>query len=99
MLFIPIATTPSQKLSVSLGGQQCQISLYQKTTGVYLDLSVLNRPIVTTALCRDRVRIVRHGYLGFIGDLAIVDTQGVEDPDYTGFGSRFLLIYLEASDL
>ena len=33
-------------------------------------------------------------YLGFIGDLLFVDTQGVSDPDYTGLGTRYFLIYV-----
>ncbi|WP_420868164.1 phage baseplate plug family protein [Collimonas pratensis] len=99
MLHIPIAATPSQMLSATLGGQQCQISIYQKSTGVYLDLSVVNAPVITAKICQDRVALVRHAYLGFIGDLAFCDTQGVTDPDYSGFGTRYVLIYLEASDL
>ena len=33
-------------------------------------------------------------YLGFVGDLLFVDTQGVSDPDYTGLGTRYFLIYV-----
>jgi hypothetical protein len=43
--------------------------------------------------------MVRETYLGFIGDLSFTDTQGTSDPVYTGLGSRFVLLYLEASDL
>lgn len=99
MLQISLSAVPSQSLSVQLAGQQCQIDVYQKSTGVFLDLSVNNAPIVTAMLCLDRVTLVRHRHLGFIGDLAFVDTQGAADPDYTGFGARYLLIYLEASEL
>lgn len=99
MLQIPISAVPSQSLSVQLAGQQCQINVYQKSTGVFMDLLVDNAPIVTTMLCQDRVKLVRHQHLGFVGDLAFVDTQGAQDPEYTGFGSRYLLIYLEASEL
>ena len=49
--------------------------------------------IVAGMICLDRVRIVRHEYLGFIGNLVFIDTQGTSDPEYTGFGSRYLLIY------
>lgn len=99
MLQIPISAVPSQTLAVLLGGQPCQINLYQKSTGVFLDLLVNNAPIMTAKLCLDRARAVRHKYLGFVGDLAIFDTKGKSDPDYTGFGSRYVLVYLEASDL
>jgi hypothetical protein len=99
MQIIPIAATPSQKLTILLGGQNCQIKVYQKTTGVYLDLAVNDSPIVSGVVCRDRVAIVRDTYLGFTGDLSFFDTQGTSDPSYTGFGARFQLVYLEASDL
>lgn len=99
MKSLPISATPSQKLNSVLGGQNCQLKVYQKTTGLYVDVYVNDVPIVQGAIARDRVRIVRHAYLGFVGDLAFVDTQGTSDPQSTGLGSRYSLIYLEASDL
>lgn len=99
MLQVPITATPSQTLNVTLGGQNCQIAIRQNSTGVYLDLSVANAPVLQSALCLDRVKLVRHKYLGFIGSLAFVDTQGKTDPDYSGFGARYQLVYVEASDL
>lgn len=96
MKIIPVAAVPSQTLSAVLAGQNCQISIYQKTTGLYVDVAVNDAPIVTGAIARDRVRIVRHVYLQFQGDLIIVDTQGASDPDSSGLGARFELVYLEA---
>lgn len=88
---IPISALPSQTLSITLNGQYCLISVYQKSTGVYLDLTVNAKPICSTAICRDRVGIVR--LLGFVGQLRFVDTQGTNDPDYTGFNTRYKLTY------
>ncbi|WP_261534715.1 phage baseplate plug family protein [Burkholderia multivorans] len=99
MLILPITARPAQNFSVLLGGQNCQISVYQKTTGLYLDLSVNNAAIKSGIICRDRVLLIRHAYLGFTGDLTFFDTQGVEDPQYSGLGSRWQLVYLEAGDL
>ncbi|WP_313622832.1 phage baseplate plug protein [Achromobacter sp.] len=96
---IPLKRVPAQTLSVMLNGQNCQISVYQKSTGVYLDLWLNNSPIVTSVLCHDRVRLVRSEYLGFLGDLTFVDTQGHADPEYLGFGSRFVLAYMEPLEL
>lgn len=94
MLTIPLSAIPSQNLSVVLGAQSCKIAVYQKDVGVFLDLSVAGAPIVTCAICRDRVNVVRHEYLGFAGSLLFVDTQGTLEPDYTGFGARWKLVYL-----
>lgn len=96
---IPLQPVAAQALSVVLSGQNCQISVYQKNTGVYLDLEVDNSPIVTTVLCHDRVRLVRSAYLGFVGDLTFVDTQGHADPEYQGLGTRFVLAYMEPLEL
>lgn len=99
MKIVPLSATPSQTLSVLLGGQNCQINVYQKTTGLYVDLSVNNTPLVQGAIARNAVKIVRHPYVGFIGDLAFLDTQGTSDPVSTGLGARYQFVYLEASDL
>ncbi len=99
MQIVPLAAVPAPKLTILLGGQNCQIKVYQKTTGVYLNLSVNDAPIVSGVVCRDRVVLVRDAYLGFIGDLAFFDTQGTSDPKYTGFGARFQLVYLSPSDI
>lgn len=96
---IPIDAVPSQKLNVTLAEQYCTISIYTIPRGLFLDLSVDGSPIVTGALCLNGARLMREAYLGFTGDLVFVDTQGSADPSYTGLGSRFVLFYLEASDL
>lgn len=93
MITVPLVATPSQRLQVTLGDQDCRIAIYQKTTGMFIDLSVAGVPIMSGVLCHDRSRIVRYAYLGFIGDLLFVDTQGRDDPQYAGLGSRWLLGY------
>jgi hypothetical protein len=104
MLIIPLIAVPSQKLSVPLANQTCQINVYQKAYGLFMDLYVNNSLIIGGVLCHNLNRIVRSLYLGFIGDFVFYDTQvpvGEEgsDPVYTGLGARYQLIYLEVSDL
>ncbi|CUK22902.1 phage baseplate plug family protein [Achromobacter xylosoxidans] len=96
---IPLRAVPAQACSVVLGGQNCQVSVYQKSTGVYLDLQVNHEPVAMAVLCHDRVWLIREIYSGFVGDLTFVDTQGRDDPAYTGLGSRFQLMYRESTDL
>ena len=93
-LVVPLDATPSQVLAVSLAGQSCQIDVYQKSTGLYLDLRVADRAIVLGVLCRDRNVLVVDRYRGFAGDLAFYDTQGGSDPYYDGLGTRWQLVYL-----
>lgn len=99
MQVIPITATPSQRLSATLGGQNCVINIYQKSAGVYADLFVGGNTLLTCVKCHDRNLIVRYTYLGFSGDLSFIDTQGTSDPDYTGFNTRYLLVYLSPGDV
>lgn len=98
MTYIPLQPVPNQAVSVQLGEQNCQVNVYYKAGFTYLDLYVDNALIIGGVMCRDRVRIVRSAYLGFIGDLAFIDSQGGDDPVYTGFAGRFSLAYLGAGE-
>jgi hypothetical protein len=106
MQIIPIADTYSQTISVQLAGQNCAINLYQKSTGFYCDLYVSGSLVIGGVICQNLNRIVRSVYLGFVGDLCFCDTQGSTtapstglDPSSPGLGTRYLFLYLEASDL
>ncbi len=94
MRIIPLAATPSQTLNVLLDGQYCKLNVYQKSTGLYLDLSNGGVSILTGVICRDRVTLVSGDHLGFAGNLVFADTQGTSDPEYTGIGSRYILAYM-----
>lgn len=99
MMLIPILPIPAQVFNVTLGSQVCQISIYQKSTGLFLDLSVNSNVVITCQLGLNRVLLVRQTYLGFIGDLSFIDTQGLDDPTYLGLGARFILVYLTPGDV
>ena len=99
MQIIPLQPLPAQNFTVNLNNQPCQISVYQKLSGLYLDLQVNNALIIGGVLCQNLNRIVRSLYLGFSGDLAFIDTQGQDDPVFTGLGDRFQLAYLAPADL
>lgn len=90
---IPLSTVPSQVLSIQLSQNSCRISVYQKRTGLFVDIRVNDRLVLAGALCRDRTWLVRGPHLGFPGDLAFFDTQGTSDPHYTGLGARFRLVW------
>lgn len=99
MQIIPIAAMENQRLGVVLGNQNCTITVAQKSTGMFLGLEINQVVVMTGVLCTDRTKLVRQSYLGMVGDLAFMDTQGREDPLYEGLGTRWVLMYLEASDL
>lgn len=98
---IPLAAVPSQSFGITLGGQNCVLSVYHKTTGLYFDLSVGGAPVTTAVRCLNEARLCEDRQYLFEGDFLFYDTQGDTDPTYTGFGPdpRYVLIYLEAPDL
>ena len=95
MIVIPLSPVPSQTLSIALGGKNYEIIVYTlgEQNKLYFDLYNQGAPIIKCVLCHDRVKLIQLAYLGFSGDLTFVDTQGQDDPIYSGLGSRFLLAY------
>ncbi|MGP9421489.1 phage baseplate plug family protein [Ewingella sp. AOP9-I1-14] len=99
MRSISIEPVKSQTISVDLAGQQCSIRLIQRETFMYMDLTVNGNPIMQGVPCLYGNKIVRYKYLKFIGDLVFMDNTGQLNPSYEGLGERFILYYLEGSDL
>lgn len=98
MQSIPLRPVPSQSTKVVLGGQNCQILIYQKPQGCFVDINADGIDIVVGVIARDAVPLVCREYTGFIGNLLFIDTQGGTDPSYDGLGSRWSLVYLTAEE-
>jgi hypothetical protein len=94
MLTVPLQAVPSQTLAISLGDQPCKIDVVTRGDGLYVNLYVNDALVIGGVAARNRVRVVIDAYLGFIGDLSWLDTQGDQDPTYDGLGSRWQLVYL-----
>lgn len=99
MIVIPLQNLPNQTVRVTLATQVCTLHVYQRSTGLYLDLAVAEEPVINGVVAHDRNRLIRSTYLGFIGDLAFVDTQGTSSPNSTNLSERFLLIYFSPEEL
>jgi len=99
MRLIPIQATRNQDRTVQLGGINYGLHIFQNTEGVFMTVSQAGNVIVASALCRDRVRIIRDAYLGFNGDLTFFDTQGTNDPQWQEFGTRYVLAWLEPGEV
>lgn len=95
MILIPLQAVPSQTLATIVARQAVQVALRQNGEQMYFDLFYGGEAVVLARMCRDRVRLLTGAhYRGFEGDFAIVDTQGKDDPNYTGLGDRWKLYYL-----
>lgn len=104
MLVIPIQPVPSQRVLCVLEGQNCQIGIYIKSakgfTNVYADLNSNGVDMSLAVLAHNLVPLdSRNSYDGFQGNLFFIDTQGSDDPEYTGFNSRWFLVYLTPAEL
>ena len=98
MLQIPIQPVPSQQVKAVLASQNCQIAIYQKLQGLFVDLNSNGEEISTGVIARNAVQLDPREYGSFSGNLMFIDTQGNDDPTYDGFGTRFFLIYLTADE-
>lgn len=96
---ISLSPSLSQKVYVTLGGQNCAIKLHQRSTGFYADVYIDEKAIAQGVLCLNCTYIVRYAYLGFKGDLIFVDTKGDVDPTYDGIGTRFKLYYATSEEV
>ena len=99
MQIIPVDAIPNQTINVQLAGQNCTLNIYQKSTGLYMDVLVNGILIIGGVICQNLNRIVRSLYLGFIGDFCFIDTQGKTNPVFSGLGVQYVLAYLEVTDL
>ncbi|MCX5614444.1 phage baseplate plug family protein [Bombella saccharophila] len=93
MAIIPLNASPSQEITTTLSGAPCRIWLRQLSTGMYLDLWLNEQPLIMGAVCLTSVDLIRNPTSPLSGKLFFTDTQGNDDPYYTGVGNRFFLQY------
>ena len=95
---IQIQPVPNQTVKTVVGGQNVQIALYQNGQGMFCDVNVNGIDVSVGTLALNFVPLAPANYNGMTGNLVLIDTQGTSDPDYTGLGTRWALVYLTAAD-
>lgn len=98
-LLIPMQATASQTINSLINNQATTLNVYQKSTGLFMDVLLNNALVIGGVICENLNVIVRNSYLGYSGDFAWFDTQGLTDPVYTGIGTRYFLWYFAPSEL
>lgn len=89
---IPLAQLPNQTFSTSLNGETWQITLETKLGKMYISLESSSRGLVlANRVCLNKA------YLGY--GFSFLDIDGNSDPVYTGLNERFLLLWLDESEL
>lgn len=94
---IPLPPQPNPNFSCVLDGLLAQFQLRTTDYGLFADVVYNGAPVATGRLCLDRTDINPNRYFGLPQGLFFVDTIGATDPVYTGFGTRYLLIYGDPS--
>ncbi len=93
LLSIPLSTDANQTISAILDGKLCQIGLTTTDYGLFASITYDGVSVARNAICQDRHNINRNTYLGMPEPLFFADLQGTSDPDASGFGTRYVLIY------
>ena len=94
ILIIPIQKIPNQSFFIDLNNQECEIHIYERYGSTYLDLKVNDKVLMQGQICLNNVDIIQYNHLDFNGNLRFIDTQGAEDPYYTGFNERYAFAYV-----
>jgi hypothetical protein len=92
---IPLPTTPNSSFNVVLDGQQATITLTTTDYGLFASVIYDGVSVANSRLCQDRNDINRLRYLEMPQALFFADLQGTTDPVYTGFNTRYVLVYGE----
>lgn len=102
-LLIPTRPLASQSLNVTLNAQATALNIYAlgptAAAPMFMDVLLNNSLIVGGTICQNLNAIIRDAYFGYSGDFAWFDTQGTDDPQYGGLGSRWQLWYFLPSEL
>lgn len=93
LVVIPIKATANQTASAVLDGSNAQITLTTTDFGLFADITYNGVRVATGRLCLDRTDINPAKYLGLPQPLFFADLQGASDPQWQGFGTRYLLCY------
>ncbi len=92
---IPLAPTASQTLNVVLDQQLVRLDVYQRSTGLYMNVWLNDALIVAGAICQNLNPVMHAAYLGLGGDFVFMDTQGSDDPTFDGLGERYVLTFCD----
>lgn len=92
---IPLSDTPSQKLTVNLGGQTVDIALTMRLGNIYADVRANGVDVVNSRICLNQEPIIKEAFRPFIGELYFEDLQGNDNPIYGGLGRRFILRWVQ----
>ena len=66
---------------------------------LFVDLAVNEQVVASGVIAREGTPLLRYPRLGFDGDLLFIDMQGAADPQWSGLGDRWRLLWLSADEV
>lgn len=90
---IPLTQVVSQEFEIILKEQSCTLAVYQKDENVFVDLTVDGTVIFAGMKALDRQGLKISDYMAFNGQLWFEDLNGTENPNFSEFGTRFIMYY------
>lgn len=100
MEIIPLEAVNNQKFSIVLGGQNCDITVYERNERVFVDLSV-DGAVVRQGMLAVAGNILPRNTSAFFGALMFVDIlDGYEVfPRYAEFDRRWQFVWLTEEEM
>ena len=96
--YVPLTQDPNQTIRVILGNQQVVIGITSTGNGVFVSVNSNGVDIINSVLALNQMALMVNYYMGFVGQLMFYDTQGESDPTWDGFGTRYLLVYMDTDN-
>ncbi|MXV35665.1 MULTISPECIES: phage baseplate plug protein [unclassified Saccharibacter] len=91
---IPLSATAPQTVTATLSGQSCTIDLdWRPQYGLFMSVTLNGNTLCSGRLCLNDTPIIRRVGTALPGDLYFHDTQGNADPELSGLGTRWELIF------
>lgn len=101
MMTISLKKKKLQSFTITIDNQRFGIRLYycEFTDDLFFDLDVDEVTKIRGIKVFNGNLLVRYKYLKVNGDFVFADSQGNDDPVYTGFGDRWNLYYVTEDEL
>lgn len=90
---VPLKPIRNQSVAALLADQAFVIQLREIGGRQYLSASISGDIICENVLLVNKSRVMRATYKDVVGDFFVIDTQGDAAPQYTGWGTRWLLAF------
>ena len=93
MQLIPIDKQPNQKFNIRLEDKDVELEFITRGLFMYANIMVQKEPLINGVICLNGVNLNQYPNTKLKGKIYFKDTQGEDDPVYSGLNDRWILIY------